>query len=242
MFSNKYIFVYSTILVVLAAAILSIAAVALKPFQEKNIKIEKMQQLLACVGIESTPKNAESLYNKFFTQEVAVNAKGEIEDDYSNGRLQGNKRPFDLVVKEQLDKAKSGDQSAVMPVYICTKDGRKTYVVPVSGNGLWGGIWGNVALGEDLSTIVGVNFDHKGETPGLGAEITTKAFQQQFNGKTIFDNTTFKSVSVEKRADKNDPHAVDAISGGTITSQGVSSMLYDCLSFYIPYLNNNKTK
>jgi Na+-transporting NADH:ubiquinone oxidoreductase subunit C len=113
-------------------------------------------------------------------------------------------------------------------------------VVPVIGNGLWGGIWGNIAFAEDLNTIVGVNFDHKSETPGLGAEIALPDFQNQFKGKTIFDNTNFTSVEVIKRADKNNPHQVDAVSGGTITSNGVTDMLKSCLQFYIPYFNSLK--
>ena len=108
------------------------------------------------------------------------------------------------------------------------------------GNGLWGGIWGNVAFSEDLNTIVGVNFDHKSETPGLGAEIATLDFQNQFKGKQIFENNNFTSVNVIKRADKANPHQVDAVSGGTITSNGVSEMLKSCLQFYIPYFNSLK--
>ncbi|MDR1847894.1 MAG: FMN-binding protein [Bacteroidales bacterium] len=214
MFSNKYIFVYSTVLVVVAAAILAIAAVGLKPYQDANVRIETKQQLLSCVGIDSTPKNAETLYAKYFTEELYVNAKGEI--------------------------VTAGEDSK--PVYVCNKDGEKIYVVPVQGKGLWGAIWGNVALAEDLTTITGVNFDHKSETPGLGAEITTKPFQQEFNGKRIFDGSKFTSVKVDKRMGKDNPHAVDAISGGTITSRGVSAMLHDCLEFYVPYFNNLKAK
>ncbi|MDR0789326.1 MAG: FMN-binding protein [Bacteroidales bacterium] len=214
MFSNRYIFIYSTVLVVVAAAILAVAAVGLKPYQEANTRIENKQQLLSCVGISSTTKNAEALYEQYFTEEVAVNAQGE--------------------------EIKANDDTK--PVYICTKDGKKIYVVPVVGKGLWGSLWGNVALADDLTTVVGVNFGHSSETPGLGAEITTKPFQQQFEGKAIFDGTVFTSVKVEKRVGKDNPHAVDAISGGTITSKGVSAMLNDCLMFYIPYFNRLKTK
>ncbi|MDR1725781.1 MAG: FMN-binding protein [Bacteroidales bacterium] len=214
MFTNKYIFVYSTILVVVAAAILATAAVGLKPYQEANVKIEKMQQLLSCVGITSTPKNAEELYNQYFTEELNIDKTGNV----------------------------CTINNATKPVYICTKDGKKTYVIPVNGKGLWGAIWGNVALSDDLTTIVGVTFDHKSETPGLGAEITTPSFQKQFDGKTIFEGKNFTSVKVDKRMGKDNPHAVDAISGGTITSKGVSAMLYDCLSFYVPYFNKLKAK
>lgn len=239
--SNKYIFLYATILVIVSAAILTLAAVGLKPYQDKNIKVEKMQQLLSAVAIESTSKNAEELFNKYFIEQHAVNSKGEVVASIVNGKqIVGNTQPFVLDTKKQLALYKANDASATLPIYICVKDGKKSYVVPVMGNGLWGGIWGNIAFSEDLNTIVGVNFDHKSETPGLGAEIALPNFQDQFKGKQIFENNNFTSIKVIKRADKNNPHQVDAVSGGTITSNGVTDMLKNCLQFYIPYFNSLK--
>lgn len=241
MFSNRYIFIYATVLVIVSAAILTLASVGLKPYQDKNIRVEKMQQLLGAVGIESTPKDAEELFQKYFVEQHAVNAKGEVVASIVNGKqITGSISPFSLDTKKQLALYKANDASASLPIYICVKDGKKSYVVPVMGNGLWGGIWGNVAFSEDLNTIVGVNFDHKSETPGLGAEIATLDFQNQFKGKQIFENNNFTSVNVIKRADKANPHQVDAVSGGTITSNGVSEMLKSCLQFYIPYFNSLK--
>lgn len=241
MFSNRYIFIYATVLVVFSALILTLAAVGLKPFQDKNIRVEKMQQLLGAVGVESDAKNAEELFNKYFTEQHAVNSKGEIIGSVVNGKqVKGDINPFALDIKKEMALVKANNPSASLPIYIFEKDGKKSYVVPVNGNGLWGGIWGNIAFAEDLNTIVGVNFDHKSETPGLGAEIATTSFQDQFKGKTIFDGDDFKSVEVIKRADKNNPHQVDAISGGTITSNGVSDMLQNCLKYYIPYFNSLK--
>ena len=241
MFSNRYIFIYATILVVCSAAILTFAAIGLKPMQDKNIRVEKMQQLLGAVGIESTAKDAEDLFNKYFIEQHAVNAEGKVVGSVVNGKQTlGTINPFELNTKKQLALYKTHDASACLPVYVCLKDGKKSYVVPVIGNGLWGAIWGNIAFADDLNTIVGVNFDHKSETPGLGAEIATIAFQKQFYGKSIFEAGEFKSVEVKKRADKANPHQVDAISGGTITSNGVSKMIKDCLTFYIPYFNSIK--
>jgi Na+-transporting NADH:ubiquinone oxidoreductase subunit C len=241
MFSNRYIFIYATVLVIVSAAILTLASVGLKPYQDKNIRVEKMQQLLSAVGIESTPKDAEDLFNKYFIEQHAVNAKGEIVASIVNGeQTKGSITPFTLDTKKQLALYKANDASASLPIYICEKDGEKSYVVPVLGNGLWGGIWGNIAFSEDLNTIVGVNFDHKSETPGLGAEIALPEFQDQFKGKTIFEENNFTSVEVIKRADKNNPHQVDAVTGGTITSNGVTDMLKNCLQFYIPYFNSLK--
>lgn len=241
MFSNRYIYIYATILVVFSALILTLAAVGLKPYQDKNIRVEKMQQLLGAVGLESDAKNAEELFDKYFREQHAINAKGEVVGTLIDGKqTMGSVNPFTIDTKKQMALVKINDPSAALPVFIYEKDGKKTYVVPVIGNGLWGGIWGNIAFADDLNTIVGVNFDHKGETPGLGAEIATPFFEDQFKGKTIFDGDDFKSVEVKKAADKTSPHQVDAISGGTITSNGVSDMLNNSLKFYIPYFNSLK--
>lgn len=242
MFSNKYIFVYSTVLVVVAAVVLSVAAVGLKPFQQKNEEIEKMQQLLSSVGVNATPDNAEELYNKCFVAEYGVNADGKVVNSFVKGKQeQGQDRPFKADMKKELAKVKAKDATASMPVFVYEKDGKRNYVVPVVGAGLWGEIWGNIALDEDLSTIVGVNFGHKSETPGLGAEITTPAFQNRFKNKQIFDNGALP-FEVKKRADAASPYQVDAISGATITSTGVSDMIKKCLGMYTEYFQTIKNK
>ena len=129
-----------------------------------------------------------------------------------------------------------------LPVFISSLEGSKKYIIPVYGKGLWGPIWGYVALNDDLSTIYGAVFSHKAETPGLGAEINTKEFQEQFFGKEIFKLGEFVSVSVLKSgsADPESKYQVDGISGGTITSVGVDQMLRDCLSSYEPYFKKHK--
>lgn len=236
--SNSYIFMYSTILVVVAAAVLAVAAVGLKPFQKKNQEIEKMQQLLTAVGIENDVKNAEDLYKKYFVQELAVNKKGEVVSTYENQILKGEERPFNIELSKELSK---GDE-AMLPIFICNQEGKTVYVVPVHGKGLYDAIWGNVAIADDLNTIVGVLFDHKGETPGLGAEITNPAFPAQFKGKKIFENDEVKLAVVKSSKKTNDTFEADAVTGATNTSNGVSNMLKDCLSNYVEYFKTLKTK
>lgn len=243
--SNSYIFIYSVVMVVIVAAILSTAATLLKPRQLQNIKNEKMSSILASVNIESTPENAEELYNKYVTREIVVNSKGDIVGTYENGELKGEARAFDVNLKTEQFKQKNGE-AFVAPLYVLNNEGQTYYVIPMLGKGLWGPVWGNMALKDDFNTVVGVIFDHKGETPGLGAEISTPAFQKQFIGKTIFDNTgKFVSVTVQKGGvatlpESRQNHAVDAISGGTITSVGVDEMMKDCLENYVPYIKNQK--
>lgn len=213
-------------MVVLVAIALTIVAVLLKPKQEYNKKVEKMQNILISVHIESTPKNAEEIYKKYITESLVVNSKGEVKEGIT---------AFD--VEMQLENKKKSEERN-LPVFICMNEkSQKFYIAPLRGKGLWGPIWGYVSFREDLNTIEGTQFGHKGETPGLGAEINTPKFQDQFVNKTILNNDGgFVSVMVVKGgAADSDMHGVDAISGGTITSKGLEAMLHDCLKEYTSY-------
>jgi len=154
-------------------------------------------------------------------------------------------KAFEIDLKKELYK-KSKSEKFALPLYVVEKEGVKTYVIPMRGSGLWGPVYGNMALAEDLNTIVGVTFDHDGETPGLGAEITTPMFTKQFIGKKIFDEQgNFTSIKVVKGGAKTLPqpeqiHAVDAISGGTITSNGVGDMIQNVIESYEPYFKKQK--
>jgi len=234
-------------MVILVAALLSAAALLLKPMQDRNISIEKMQDILKASNITADASNAIDLYNENMVQELAVDLSGDVKATYTrSGFEQGNVRAFDIKVKETLKQIadyRSGKSTTqpLLPVFIIkSSDGSKRYVFPVRGIGLWGPVWGNVALNEDLVTVAGVKFDHKGETPGLGAEISTEDFASQFINKRIFDSQgNFISVKVVKGIASGD-HQVDAISGGTITSDGVSEMLYSGLENYLPFIKSLK--
>ncbi len=242
-FSNKYIYIYSVVLVLIVATVLALLAVGLKPYQQKNIKAEQMQQLLASAGIKVERNVAEENYDKYIIAEYTVNGNGEVIDEYSEGKQQkGSERPFDVNVKSQYKSLKGGATDVKLPVYVCKKDdGQTIYIVPVRGTGLWGDVWGNVALKSDLNTISGVIFDHESETPGLGSKITDDPnFAKSFENKTMYEGDEFVSVKVEKRVGTQNPHAVDALSGATLTSNGVSAMIEDCLKFYLPYFNTLK--
>ncbi len=227
MFSNRYIFIYSSIMVIAVAIALSIVAVSLKPMQEANIRIEKMQNILKAINITATPKEAENLYKKYIVKTFTLKADMTVDPS------------TDAFSVDLATEIKKTEAHRLYPVYVAALDnGDTSYIFPFRGKGLWGPIWGYVALKNDFNTIYGVMFDHKGETPGLGAEINTDKFQQQFFGKTIFDeNGNFTSVSAIKGgAGLSNPHGVDAISGGTITSNGLSNMLKDGFTAYLPFL------
>jgi Na+-transporting NADH:ubiquinone oxidoreductase subunit C len=251
MYSNRYIYIYSSVLVIIVAAVLSSATSLLKPMQDRNIRTEKMMNILKSVRIEVEKSEADDIYNQYIIREEAINSKGEIVSVFENGQMTtGEVRPFDIDLKvelHKLDRLKAGKSSEepLFPVYVCQKNDENYYIIPVLGRGLWGPIWGNLAFESDLNTLYGATFDHKSETPGLGAEINTKSFQDQFQGKRIFEpDGEFASIAVVKggvqtmSADRR-IHGVDAISGGTITSDGVGQMLKDSLSNYLLYIKNH---
>lgn len=230
--SSSYTFIYAAVLVILVAAALSIASGVLEPYQNRNVEIEKKKNILSAVnkldGYEQAKdKNAFVLntYKRFVTISFVLNVKGE--------EIPGDAFSIDLATE-----LKKPEAARSLPVFVCVeKDGEKRFIFPVRGAGLWGPIWGYVALKEDLNTIYGTNFAHKGETPGLGAEISTLEFQKQFKQKTIFEGDQFVSIKIVKGgAPKGDVHAVDAISGGTITSVGVQKMIDDRMRAYLPYI------
>jgi len=229
-FSNRYIFTFSAIMVVAVAALLSLAATLLQPAQARNLEIEKKRNMLESVNIQATSENAEDLYDRYIKEGFVLNSAGEPVEGVD---------AFTVVLKNELKKPL---EQQYLPVFRAEPDdGEKVIIIPVEGKGLWGPIYGYVSLKSDMNTIYGTNFDHKGETPGLGAEINTSAFESQFHGKKLFDNENFISVQVIKGgAREDDLHGVDAISGGTITSKGLQSMIFDCLRKYNGYLLKNK--
>ncbi|MDE6113796.1 MAG: NADH:ubiquinone reductase (Na(+)-transporting) subunit C [Muribaculum sp.] len=230
--SNTYTIIYIIVLVILVGAGLAFTALSLKPLQTANADADKMKQILASVHI--TPAKADVIadFNKYITDKFIINDKGE--------RLEGN--AFDV---NTANESKAALDSRRMPVYECTlAPGDVKYILPVYGAGLWGPIWGYISVNSDGSTIYGAYFAHQGETPGLGAEIEKPAFSDQFNGLHLFKGGEFHPVTVIKAGQTplNGEDAVDAISGGTITSKGVASMIDNCLTGYKAFLESLSSK
>ena len=225
---NTYTILYSAVMVVVVAAILAIASVSLRPFQQENIRIDKMMQILSSVNIKSTAQDAVSLYEKYITDSYVVDATGRRAEAEAFG--------IDIAAEVRRDAAERR-----LPVFVCTLDnGDVKYILPLYGAGLWGPRWGYISVDADGQKVYGSYFAHQGETPGLGAEIGNAAFQQQFAGKRLFIDGEFKPVAVMKKGQKplDGADYVDAISGGTITSKGVQSMIQDCLLPYEPFLKS----
>jgi Na+-transporting NADH:ubiquinone oxidoreductase subunit C len=227
--SNTYQIVYSAIMVVLVGAALAFVYMALKPKQDENIANDKRQQILSAVHITApSDKEVKNTFEKYITEDFIVNEKGEVVDS-----TKGSAFTVDMKSNIKLTGA-----NRKLPVFKCTLDnGEIKYIFPVFGAGLWGAIWGYVAVNADGSNVYGAYFSHESETPGLGAEIAKQPFQDQFKGKALYKDGQFKSIDVLKAGQKNTDGAdyVNAISGGTITSRGVQAMLKNCLSLYDAY-------
>lgn len=235
--SNLYIIIYSSVMVIVVAALLSLASTVLKPYQQKNIETEKKLDILKSVGRAADADNVKDKHayvgNEFNTvvvEQFVVNRKGDKVEGID---------PFAIDLKEQFAKPIN---EQVLPVFVAKVDeGSPKYILPLLGRGLWGPVWGYISFNDDFNTIYGAAFAHKSETPGLGAEIAHAEFQQQFVDKQIFKNDEFVSISIVKSGTKADPlHSVDGISGGTITSHGVEEMIHDCLNNYQEYFKKSK--
>lgn len=228
--SNVYTIIYSIILVAVVGVVLSVVYQALRPKQLENIANDTKKQILASARL--APEKGEtiaSLYDSHIVSSYIVDAAGNRVDNAEN--------PFDINMAIEIKKP--ADQR-LLPVFECsTPDGLK-FIVPVYGAGLWGPIWGYIAFDSNGDTIYGAYFGHEGETPGLGAEIEKPAFQDQFEGKNIFSKDgEFTSIAVVKTGKEPQGKAwVHAVSGGTITSQGVQKMLYDSLEPYTAFFSN----
>jgi len=220
-------------MVSIVAILLSFVSMQLKPRQLMNEAIEKKQDILRSVGkaenvAEVSDKNSyiDEEFGQYITDSYVVNFSGErVEAD-----------AFEVTLNIQVEVKKDPEERNY-PVFVYAEGDGNRYIVPVRGKGLWGPIWGYVALEEDLNTISGAVFDHQGETPGLGAEINTDWFQEPFVGKTIFNEAgEFVSIEVVKGgADPASMHQVDGISGGTITSKALEEMLIDCMTGYVAH-------
>jgi len=228
--SNKYTLFYVALMTLIVAVSLAFLATELKPRQEAEEALEKKKQILNSVSSIQDKAIVEGEYNKRI-KELVVDAQGKPVTDIN---------AFDIDIKKEYRKPVEERQ---LPVYIYTgDDNAKNYIIPLYGNGLWDAIWGFVALKQDLNTIAGTSFDHKGETPGLGAEITKDWFQGQFVGKELQKNGTYAFDILKGRGNAIEGKAnlVDGMSGATITGDGVEDMIkkgYDSYQAYFKTVN-----
>lgn len=233
MYSTNYVIGFILILTSTVAIALTGLREGTKEQAALNEEIFNKRAILAAVnshipGGRSVKDLSDSEVIDLFTnsiEQITLNMKGE---------------PITEVMADKIDmgkERKKPESERLLPLFVYENQGEKFYILSVRGNGLWDEIWGNVALEGDLNTVTGVSFDHKGETPGLGAEIKDNpAFGKQFEGKKIYEGGQYKSIDVVKGGVKNQNHEVDGISGATITGDGVAEMLFRGIKYYEPYL------
>lgn len=220
MHSNKYTLLYALGLTVAVAVTLALASTGLAPRQEANVARARQIAILESV-MDVDPETAEADYDAYITARVF--------DVEGNERADVDASDLDIV-----REARKPPEERLFPVYEFSFENRRNFIVPLRGAGLWGPIGAYLALDRDLDTIVGVSFDHEKETPGLGAEITTPAFEARFVGKKIFDDQgQFVSVRIVKAGQGDGgAHVVDGLTGATMTMNGVTNMFRDDLALY----------
>ena len=222
--SNSYTIIYASAMVVVVAFLLALCNSSLRDRQNKNVELDTKKQILAALNIKGVA-DADAEYNKYVKADMLMQADGTLAENTGH---------FATAYE------KEAKENGRLHVFVCEVDGRTKYVFPVYGAGLWGAIWGYVALDDDKDTVYGVYFSHASETPGLGAEIATPTFQGRFPGKKAMQGDEIGLTVVKNGKVADEAHEVDGISGGTITSSGVASMLKDCLSAYTEFLTKNE--
>ena len=228
--SNAYTLIYSVLLVVIVAFLLAFVFRALKPMQDANVSLDKKKQILYSLNIRylGSDQEYDQMYKKVIVADRIIATDGSVSAEGTQG---GDAAGF---------KLNSADfKNGKLAVYVCSIDNQTKYVIPVYGMGLWGSISGYIALNADKKSVYGVYFNHESETAGLGAEIKDNAnWQKKFQNKKVLaaDGKAIVLSVVKNVADPSSQ--VDAVTGATLTSDGVSNMLHDCLSQYLAFLND----
>ena len=241
--SNIYTVLFALGMVVVVGSLLAFAAESLKETITENKRIEKQQNILYAMGVNENEGNSANFVSKDkVAQEFTKYIKKQII--IQDGKESSDEKAYLIDIKKEKDLAKNKDYKRRLPLFIGEKDGETFYIAPIRGKGLWDAIWAYVAMDKDL-VVKGAYFDHKGETPGLGANIKERFFMDDFIGEHLMSDGNFKGITVSKsngdpkNEDKTD-NEVDAIAGSTITGDGVTAMIRSELKLYVPYFQNLK--
>lgn len=241
--SNGYIIVFSLILTVVLGGLLSGVSQVLGPAQKKAQDLDTKKQILGAIPAEKeklsamTPEEILSRYSEVISSEV-TNYQGEIVTTNEKG---------EPVVAENVNiekNYKKTPENRLFPVFKYNGGSEQAFILPTFGAGLWDAIWGYVAITPNMETVIGVSFDHKGETPGLGARITSDDVQARYRGKELYDNQgDLVSVTMVKGENTPEsalgPNKVDGMAGATLTANGVNTMLENYLGYYQNYFEKN---
>ncbi len=230
--SNTYTIIYASVMVIIVAFLLAFVSQVLKPTQDANVAIDKKSQILSALNIRGV-ENVEAEYANVVVSDVVYGATASD------------------IVKTGADKDEDGftvDNKAITatnrPLYVCNVNGATKYVIPVKGAGLWGGLWGYIAIDEDCETVYGCDFSHESETAGLGDRIVEDAFADKFVGKKLFAESNYHvALSVVKKGKQGtlaEENYVDGITGATLTCDGVNAMIQNSINLYLDILTSLK--
>ncbi|MBU2948909.1 Na(+)-translocating NADH-quinone reductase subunit C [Zobellia uliginosa] len=242
---NSYTVIFAAVMVVIVGSILAFMSSSLKDRITENERFEKQQNILYAMGVNDNVD--EGSVNFVSTDKVEGEFKSYIKEQLviEGDKITENDEAYLIDMKKQMALAAKGE-TAKLPLMIGEKDGKKYYIIPMYGKGLWDAIWGFIAL-DDKMIVQGVYFDHKGETPGLGANIKQRYFMDDFTGESILKGTEYAGIAVAKG--NNDPlnntkddNEVDALAGATITGNGVAAMIKESLNLYKDYLQTVSAK
>ncbi|MFC5046855.1 Na(+)-translocating NADH-quinone reductase subunit C [Aquimarina hainanensis] len=243
---NSYTIIFSILMVIVVGSLLAGVSSGLKGNIDANKKKEKQQNILFAMGVTDS-ENPNDFVPAEQAQELFEKYIGEEQYIIVDGKAEKTSEAFAVELKKENDAVKQdANYKRRLPLFIGEKDGEKFYILPVRGNGLWDAIWGYIALDKDFTTIKGAFFDHKGETPGLGANIKESFFRDDFKGEKIYNASgSYQGVTVKKgngdpKNDRKDDNAVDAIAGATITGNGVTVMVKKGIKMYLPYFESLK--
>ena len=218
--SNVYTIVYAAVMVIIVAFLLVFVSQSLKERQTANVINDTKQQILAALELRDLPDVAGK-YDEVIKADNLMKADGSLVA--YNG-------DFNTSYKSEFDNGN-------LHVFEAVVDSKTKYIIPMNGLGLWGTIWGYIALNDDRSTVYGVYFSHSSETPGLGGEIAGLKFQSRFPGKQVVNgNEVALQVLKYGKADNSSKFEIDGVTGATITSTGVNAMINKVLSAYLPFL------
>ncbi|MEE0870892.1 MAG: FMN-binding protein [Bacteroidaceae bacterium] len=221
--SNTYTIVYASVMVIIVAFLLAFISSVLKPTQDANVENDTKGQILTSLNID-------------------IKASGfNVADEFKNVQdMLWNGTELVPYEGKFLSSYGSAIKAGELHVFVAQAEGETKYVLPVTGRGLWGGLWGYIALNADKKTVYGTYFYHESETAGLGARIGERWFQEQFNGKPVFagENTEAVALKVVKAGASKAENEIDGVTGATLTSDGVSAMVQDGLCVYLSFINN----
>lgn len=243
---NSYTIIFAIVMVVIVGSVLAYAASSLKDKITENQRIEKQQNILYAFGINENDETSANFvsadkvadaFSKYVTKQLVI----------QNGEVTEDDQAYLIDVKKEKSSSRDDASKRRLPLFVGEVDGKTIYVVPIHGKGLWDAIWAYVGIDENM-VVQGAYFDHKGETPGLGANIKERFFMDDFIGEHLLDESgVFRGITVAKgnadpKNNRKTDNAVDAIAGSTITGDGVTAMIRSDLKLYAPYFKSLKNK